>query len=178
MSFDPNEIHAALARMGLTAPGERPDLEPLTGGVSSTILRVALPSGPVCVKQALARLKVAAEWFAPVERYAAEVAWIRAAAAVEPAMVPAILGEDPQARLFVLSWLDPARYPVWKAQLLAGKAEPATARAVAARLAAVHRATAGEPEVARRFAHDETFHAIRLEPYLLATARRHPDVAA
>ena len=33
-------------------------------------------------------------------------------------------------------------------------------------------------DCARQFATDAGFHAIRLEPYLLATARVHPDVAA
>jgi len=41
----------------------------------------------------------------------------------------------------------------------------------------VHAATAGREDVARRFASDANFHAIRLEPYLLATARAHPDLA-
>src|SRR5262249_52804906 len=37
--------------------------------------------------------------------------------------------------------------------------------------------TAGDPAVAVRFATDAIFHAIRLEPYLEATARAHPDLA-
>ena len=32
--------------------------------------------------------------------------------------------------------------------------------------------------MAQRFANDHIFHPIRLEPYLLATAARHPDCAA
>jgi aminoglycoside phosphotransferase (APT) family kinase protein len=49
---------------------------------------------------------------------------------------------------------------------------------VAAIVAWIHAASAGQGEVARRFATDAIFHAIRLEPYLLATAARHPDLAA
>ncbi|WP_332697048.1 phosphotransferase family protein, partial [Bosea sp. (in: a-proteobacteria)] len=33
-------------------------------------------------------------------------------------------------------------------------------------------------EIARRFANDDTFHSIRVEPYLEATARVHADLAA
>jgi aminoglycoside phosphotransferase (APT) family kinase protein len=44
-------------------------------------------------------------------------------------------------------------------------------------LARIHAATAGDAAVAAAFATDAGFHAIRLEPYLLATARRHPDLA-
>ncbi|MEQ8806017.1 MAG: phosphotransferase, partial [Rhodospirillales bacterium] len=37
--------------------------------------------------------------------------------------------------------------------------------------------TAGDDGVARRFRTDETFHSIRLEPYLIATGRAHADLA-
>jgi aminoglycoside phosphotransferase (APT) family kinase protein len=39
----------------------------------------------------------------------------------------------------------------------------------------IHAATAGDPSVASAFASDAIFHAIRLEPYLAAAARSHPD---
>ena len=45
-----------------------PIVAPLAGGVSSDIWRVDLARGPVCIKRALPRLKVAAVWEAPVER--------------------------------------------------------------------------------------------------------------
>jgi hypothetical protein len=36
---------------------------------------------------------------------------------------------------------------------------------------------ARRPESREEFATDDTFRAIRLEPYLLATARAHPDIS-
>ena len=42
---------------------------------------------------------------------------------------------------------------------------------------AIHGATAGKAEVAQRFPTDAIFYAIRLEPYLVATAAQHPDLA-
>src|SRR5204863_3337531 len=42
--------------------------------------------------------------------------------------------------------------------------------------AAIHAATAGDADIARRFASDAIFHAIRLEPYLVATSARHADL--
>jgi len=170
-------LYAELGRMGLIGAEDRPPVTPLAGGVSSDILRVDLPGGPICVKRALPKLRVAADWFAPVERNATEVGWMREAAAVDPDMVPEILGEDRAAGLFAMRFLDPADFPLWKAQLRDGVIEPATPRQVAARLAAVHRATVGKSEIAARFANDAIFHAIRLEPYLLATAARHADCA-
>ena len=41
---------------------------PLTGGVSSDIWRIDTEHGPVCAKRALAQLRVAADWHAPIER--------------------------------------------------------------------------------------------------------------
>ena len=51
----------------------------LTGGVSSDIWRIDLPTGPICVKRALAKLRVAADWHAPVERNRYEARWMRRA---------------------------------------------------------------------------------------------------
>lgn len=164
--------------MGLLAPGESLRLEPLTGGVSSDIFRVDLARGPVCVKRALAQLKVAADWRAPVERNRYEVQWMRVAALVVPQAVPAILGEDREAGLFAMAYLDPATHPVWKTQLRDGIVDGGTAREVGRRLARIHSHTAGNPAIAARFDTDAIFSSIRLEPYLAATALAHPDCAA
>jgi aminoglycoside phosphotransferase (APT) family kinase protein len=152
-------------------------LVPLEGGVSSDIYRAELPSGPICVKRALARLKVAADWQAPVGRNHYEVEWMRVAAGIVPAAVPAVLGEDPAGGAFAMAWLPPDRYPVWKVQLRDGAIDPATAAAVGDVLGRIHAATADRPDVAARFATDDIFFAIRLEPYLVATGRAHPDLA-
>jgi aminoglycoside phosphotransferase (APT) family kinase protein len=171
------ELILALQHMGLLEPGECPALTPLPGGVSSDIWRIDLASGPACIKRALSRLRVSAEWHAPVERNHYELEWMRCAAGIVPEAVPEILGADDALGMFVMRYLDPAQYPLWKQQLREAVAEPATAAAVGERLARIHAATAGDTEVAARFATDETFFAIRLEPYLLATARAHPELA-
>jgi tRNA A-37 threonylcarbamoyl transferase component Bud32 len=168
-------LYEALARMRLIAPGETPPLTPLTGGVSSDIYKVDLASGPVCVKRALAKLKVAADWQAPVGRNRFEVEWMRVAGGVVPDAVPRIIAEDREAGAFAMSWLAPGLYPVWKAQLRDGIVEASTATAVGRTLAAIHNATARNAGIAARFASDAIFHSIRLEPYLLATAVRNED---
>jgi aminoglycoside phosphotransferase (APT) family kinase protein len=146
--------------------------------VSSDIYRVKTPIATFCVKRALPRLKVAADWRAPVGRNRYEVEWMRTAGAVVPGAVPRVLAEDPEAGAFAMEWLPPERYPVWKEQLRRGVLDPGTAAAVGDVLGRIHAATADRPEVARRFPTDEVFHAIRLEPYLIATGRAHPDRAA
>ncbi len=171
------ELTAALRRMGLVGPEERPGFEPLAGGVSSDIYRVETAAGPICVKRALARLKVEADWRAPVERSRFEAGWLAAANGVIPGAAPALLGQDGETGALAMAWLEPERYPVWKAELSAGRADAGFAREVGRRMAAVHRAHEGDAATAAAFATDEIFHAIRLEPYLLATAARHPDLA-
>ncbi len=164
--------------MGVVGAGDRPPaMTPLAGGVSSDIWRVDLPTGPVCVKRALPRLKVDAVWEAPVERNRYEWEWMREAARIAPGSAPPLVARDAEAGCFVMGFLEPAAHPLWKAQLRDGVARETTARAVGERLVAIHNATAGRADVQARFATDDIFHAIRLEPYLVATAARHPDLA-
>jgi aminoglycoside phosphotransferase (APT) family kinase protein len=164
-----------LRRAGLAAADESPAAAPLAGGVSSDIWRVDLRSGPVCVKRALPRLRVAQLWEAPVERNRYEWRWMQAADRAVPGVAPRVLAHD-ESGLFAMEYL--GGLPLWKTELLARRADPRFARLVGERLAAIHAATAGDAELARRFATDANFHAIRLEPYLLATARVHPALAA
>ena len=170
-------VAALLARIGMLAPGEAPMLELLTGGVSSLIVRATTSRGTVCVKKALARLRVASDWHAPVERSLAELAWLKLAAEIVPGAVPKVIGEDRVSMAFAMEFLDPVTHPVWKSQLRDGIIEVPTARSVADRLVRIHSATASRPELAGQFANDAQFHALRLEPYFAATAQRHPDRA-
>jgi aminoglycoside phosphotransferase (APT) family kinase protein len=167
----------ALARLGLLEEGETPGFERLTGGVSSDIWRVDLARGPVCVKRALRKLRVAADWRAPIERNAYEAAWMRHAAAIVPDAVPALLGQDPTAGVLVMAYLPQDRYRGWKAELLAGRVDLHVATAVGRRLARIHAGSARDQKIASAFPTDRIFHDIRLEPYLEATARVHPDRA-
>jgi tRNA A-37 threonylcarbamoyl transferase component Bud32 len=183
MTQDPQQdLRIALERMGLVRPGETFSAETLAGGVSSDILRIVLsarsPSVSFCFKRALAKLKVAADWRAPVERNHAEVEWLRLADTLAPRSAPRILGEDTQAGAFAMEYLDPAAHPVWTNELRDSSIRIETAAAVARVIAAIHAGTANRADVAQRFANDTIFHQIRLEPYLLATAESHPDCAA
>ncbi|MGE5640990.1 MAG: phosphotransferase family protein [Clostridia bacterium] len=172
----PSEVEEFLRAAGLAGPGEHPRAAPLSGGVSSDIWRVELSGGPVCVKRALPRLRVAQVWEAPVERNRYEYEWLRTAGRAAPRAVPRALA---QANGFLaMEFLDPARHPVWKELLRRGEADSAFAASVGSALATIHGATAGRPEVRDAFATDQIFYAIRLEPYLAATASRHPDLAA
>ncbi len=177
-SCEVNELDEFLTRSGLVAAHATRRWVPLAGGVSSDIWRVDLDDGrSVCVKRALAKLKVAADWHAPVSRNAFEWAWMRFAAEVLPGVVPTPLAHDAQAGVFAMAFLSPDDHPLWKRQLLDGRVEPSTAAAVGDAIGALHAASAHRDDLARAFDTGDNFHAIRLEPYLLATARRHAALA-
>jgi aminoglycoside phosphotransferase (APT) family kinase protein len=173
----PSDILAALRRMGLLAAGAIAPGERLTGGVSSDIWRIDLPAGPICIKRALAKLRVAADWQAPVERNRYEARWMQRANAAVPGAAPALLGIDDEAGALAMQFLPPERYALWKAELRDGDADPGFAARVATALLGIHAATAADPAIAADFPTDEIFYDIRLEPYLVATARAHPDRA-
>lgn len=168
-------IMAFSLRAGLIHDPKRAHLEPLPGGVSSDIWRVDENGRSFCVKQALARLKVAADWRAPVERNVYEARWLKAVAHAVPGAAPAVIGEDAEAGLFAMEYLPPDQFRWWKTDLLEGRTDNKVAASVGSTLGRIHAAFAGEPEAPALFATDANFHAIRLEPYLLATARVHPD---
>jgi aminoglycoside phosphotransferase (APT) family kinase protein len=173
----PPEILAALGGMGLLARGADARGERLTGGVSSDIWRIDLPSGPICVKRALAKLRVAADWHAPVERNRYEAGWMRHANAAMPGMAPKLLGIDASSGTLAMEFLPSDDHHLWKSQLRDGNADPAFAAQVATRLAGIHAVTAADPAIAAEFPTDRIFYDIRLEPYLVATGQAHPDLA-
>lgn len=172
------DLNEFLYRTGLAARGTVATWTPLTGGVASDIWRVDLPDRTLCVKRALPNLKVAADWQAPTSRNAFEWAWINYAARQCPRAVPTPLAHDPELGMFAMAYLDPIRYPVWKRQLLDGVVQRETAALVGRMLARLHGRSAHDRELERAFPTLEIFYSIRLEPYLIATGRRHPDLAS
>jgi 5-methylthioribose kinase len=178
-AVDPHaRVLAFLHDRRLLRIGERATLSPLTGGVSSDLWRVELPTRTICVKGALPQLKVTYEWHAPVSRNAVEHDWLAFAARHCPGQVPQLIDHDSEAGLFAMEFLPPERYPVWKSQLLAGHVDVTAARQVGDLVGRLHAASATEPNCAVRFATDANFDALRIEPYLYATATAHPDLRA
>ena len=169
----PDEALTLLRRAGLAGAAETPHARALSGGVSSDIWRVELARGPICVKRALPRLRVMQLWEAPIERNRYERLWMEAARLAAPGSAPQILANDDAAGLFAMQCIDA---PLWKEELRQGRADPGFAAQVGGTLGRIHAATAGREDVAQRFATDAIFYAIRLEPYLVATGKKHPDL--
>lgn len=167
-----------LIRAGLAGSDEAQTWTALGGGVSSDIWRVDVGGRTLCVKRALAKLKVAADWRAPVSRNLYEWRWFQTVRRILPAAVPTPLAADHDLGVFAMSYLDEASHPVWKSRLMRGVVDAATAASVGDSLGRIHAATARSEAMAAAFPTDALFHALRPAPYLLATAERHPAAAA
>ena len=172
----PPEFAQALRELGLAGREELRGV-PLTGGVSSDIWRIDALQGTVCAKRALPQLRVAAEWRAPIERNQYEARWMQVAEAAVPGSAPRVLGQHAALGVLVMSYLAPTHHRLWKEQLRQGLAEITTAQAVGRMLVGIHRYSAAHVELARQFDTDRIFFDIRLEPYLIATALKHADLA-
>ncbi len=176
MSGLPEDVAAFLDRSGLAPVGPA---EALTGGVSSDIWRVPVADGQsICVKRALSRLRVAADWQVPTDRNRYEAQWYGAVAEIVPGLAPQVIADDPKAGLFAMEYLPPERFALWKAELLAGRIAPAPFETTAHGIGRIHAATAGRADLRAAFASDRNFEALRLAPYLRATAERHPDLSS
>ncbi len=154
----------------------------LSGGVSGVVLLVEGPDFRVVVKQALPRLRVAALWEAAPARAQTEAAALRVLAPLGPDRLPTVLDDDPAAHALVMT-AAPADWVPWKDELLAGAPPERTVR-IAAELGGLlgtwHRATradGGQIVLDEIFLDLEPFEQLRLRPFHLTVAQRHPDVA-
>jgi aminoglycoside phosphotransferase (APT) family kinase protein len=181
MGAVPTDLHHRcrdlIVDLGLGQAHDVTEVEPLTGGVASDIARVQVAGRDYCVKFALARLRVAAEWFAPPHRSRAEYAWLEVAGQAAPGAVPALFGYCDRLQGFAMEYLAGPEVRLWKATLLAGVPPHDEAARVASVLGRIHAAGAAPGFDRGPFANTADFHALRVEPYLLFTAARHPAVA-
>ena len=174
-----DELDAFLLRAGLLKRGETAVWTKLSGGVSSDIWRVRLPDKTVCVKRALAKLKVEADWRAPTERNIYEWKWFNFVAEnFDEKLVPRPIAHDPEMQMLAMEYLAPEDFKNWKAELLKGETDAAFAARAGGFLGKIHARSAFDKKIAEDFATERLFYALRIEPYLLATADKHASVAA
>lgn len=178
LSQDRAALQSALQRMALARPGQALHVQNLTGGVSSNVMKVSVDGRSFCLKQALPKLKVAKEWTAPIDRVFSEIDWMLTVAPIVPDAVPGILGVDRETGCFAMEFLPDDMYSNWKADLLRGDIDTGIASSLGKILGLIHSRTARNDELAQKFANDDNFHALRLEPYLAETARNHPALSA
>lgn len=169
---------ALVAELGLAPPAAIRSVRALTGGVASDIAVVDLGDRRICAKFALEKLRVAEDWRAPTHRNRAEYAWLEAAGRIAPASAPRLYGRSEALGGFAMEFISGPDTYLWKEALLAEAPDRGEVRAVARLLGAIHAASAQPGFDAAPFRNSEDFHALRLEPYLVFTAGRHPDLGA
>lgn len=169
---------ALVAELGLAPVSDIIQARPLTGGVASDIAVVDLKDRRICVKFALPRLKVAADWQAPVHRNAAEYAWLEVAAELFPDCAVQLFGRSEHLHGFAMEFLDGADVYLWKANLLDEADDQGEAAKVADLLGRIHAASSRSEFDRSWFDNRDDFRALRIEPYLTYTAQAHPGLGA
>ncbi len=155
----------------------KPTLYPLTGGVSSEILKVTDGDRAFVVKRALAKLKVRDDWFADVSRNQVEENYLRRAEQMVPGSVPRVLHSQADEGWFAMEFLG-GDFVNWKSELLANRVDATQAKRAGEILGQIHGATWGDPQIAEEFATLDNFRQLRLEPYLETSADRLPKLAS
>lgn len=161
--------------------GEREDVVkvvPLTGGVASDIALVELADQKICAKFALPKLKVQADWFAPVQRNAAEYAWLMVAARIFPESAVRLLGRSEDQHGFAMEFIDGPEVYLWKSALLSEASGQGEAARVAEMLGQIHATSARADFDTTNFRNRDDFRALRIEPYLIFVAKTYPELAS
>lgn len=151
----------------------------LTGGVSCEVAIVRDAEGrEIVIKEALPRLRVAADWRSDPARASVEVAALRTLRRLlGPGTVPSVLWEDAQHHRFAMERIDPS-FRNWRDELNHRRVALDTAQRVGELLAAMHGQSAADPHIAEQFANREYFVQLRIEPFFRRIAQRNPDLAA
>lgn len=163
---------------GWIGAGEQPVVRRLSGGVSNRTVLVARGGGQAWViKQALAKLRVAVDWFAPPGRIAAEAAGLRILSELAPpGTITPLVFEDPGQCLLAMQAV-PQPHENWKTMLLSGQLEAGHVGQFGHLLGVVHAAARGRGDLAEAFADQSAFECLRLEPYYAYTAGQVPAAA-
>ena len=148
----------------------------LAGGVSNAVLAAGDGHRQVVLKQARARLHVADEWYAPLERAMIEAAALDLVAGLTPANVPRVVDRDPGRHVIVIEQAPPG-WENWKARLLQGRAERAVANSLGRILACWHSKTARPAAVPVLLGATEHFEHLRVDPFYTTVAQRAPELS-
>jgi Phosphotransferase enzyme family len=173
--LSPDTVGDHLAARGLVEAGRLVSATELGGGVSNVVLSVDAPGLRAIVKQSLPRLRVQEEWLAKRERVLTEAEALRLAGRITPGAAPSVLDVHEESYTIVIDRA-PDGWRTWKDDLLAGSADPAVAARLGELLAAWHRETESDGDVARRFSDLEAFEQLRIDPYHRAVVRRWPHL--
>jgi 5-methylthioribose kinase len=184
--LDQQNVERYLRDTGRIAANSRVVIRELTGGVSNMVLLVEHldnPANNFVLKQARAQLRTRHVWLSSVERIwrEAEVLRICQRIVAETSVrgpiaisTPRILFEDRAQYLFGMT---AAQQPnrVWKADLLAGRADAAVAEAAGRLLGTLHAGSWNDAAVASAIGDRTLFDELRVDPYYRTLAVARPE---
>lgn len=172
-----DRCRALLEELHLIKAGEALSVTALTGGVASDIAHVKRGDHDYCVKFALPKLRVKADWYAPVERNLAEYRWLETYAQIDRDGAIALYGHSPSHNGFVMEYLSGPNTYLIKTALFEGKGTRQDAEMVGRNLGRVHQISTNHDFDRQPFHNRDDFYALRIEPYLIHTAKAHDRVA-
>lgn len=173
----PDMLKRYLQLSGRIGLDEDPAIQVLAGGISNRTVLVQRTNGESwVVKQALAKLRVATDWFSSPERIHREALGIRWLTQLAPAgTITPFIFEDHTQHLLAMQAV-PQPHANWKTLLLAGHLQNQHVVQFGTLLGSIHRhAYEQQKEVARVFADTSFFESLRIEPYYLYTAAQVPE---
>ncbi|MGA9798589.1 MAG: phosphotransferase [Terriglobales bacterium] len=150
-------------------------LTPLNGGVSSEIYLVEDGAEKFVVKRALAKLKVKDNWFADVSRNVSERNYFEYVGEFMPGSVPQLRFSDSKADYFGMEFLGEG-FANWKQLLLDADCRISHAETAGTLIGKIHRRTRFKDALRQQFDTTANFRQLRLDPYLLTTGARHPEL--
>ncbi|MDN5213910.1 aminoglycoside phosphotransferase family protein [Fulvivirgaceae bacterium BMA12] len=147
----------------------------LTGGVSCQILLIDDGENRFVVKRALEKLKVKDNWYADTGRNKTEQAYLSYVGEFLPGAVPKVIYSDDTLNFFCMEMLENG-LSNWKDLLMTGQCDQRYAEKTGALLGEIHAHSAGDTKAKALFDTSANFHQLRIEPYLLKTGERNPQL--
>jgi len=173
---DPSVVLPYLNTNHLIQPGDHPSVTVLSGGVSSRTVLVEAPGRPSFVlKQALAKLRVASDWFSSpdrIHREALGMRWLRNLA--PPGAITSLLFEDTSNYVIAMSAV-PQPHRNWKKMLFVEPPVRSHVEQFALILSQIHSKSHADSSLVLIFGDQTNFESLRLEPYYRYSAECVPE---
>ncbi len=152
-------------------------IEPLGGGVSNQVLRVATDATVFVLKQSRPQLRTRDAWFSDLDRIYREQEVMQSLHAVLAEAVPEVLFTDRENYVFAMTCAPHDAVP-WKTELLAGQIDLAIGTRAGRVLAAMHNVSAKNTDFPARFSDLTVYDQLRIAPFYRRVQERRPEVAA
>ena len=173
-----DNLERYLIEKGLVEEGDGHESTYCSGGVSGTVVFVERPGKtPLILKQALEFLKTKETWPCHPDRIVVEYNSNNIYHDIVPDCAQKMLFCDTDNWIAVREAV-PADWRMWKKDLLRGILDFRIAKRSIEALLTVHEKAAGDPKVIAAFPSKDHFYKLRVDPYIVFTAGKYPELQA